>query len=102
MFFIHRNKVNKKVIIINFLMFFIIIMVFILVIWMYPIKRGLKEELLFENYDNEKIILLCIAGGNTGPEWNVIKYSGIDIIPSYDIDIVGYTPDKILKNPIYI
>ena len=85
--------------------FIIILLAFLLfsiTIWRWPIKRTLDDNITLSNYANDRIALICESGGNTGPDWRVVQYEGIKEIENIDIDISGFTPDIILKNPLYM
>ena len=77
-------------------------LLFSVIIWRWPIKRTLDNSASLSDYANGKIALICEAGGNTGPSWRITQFMGIEDIAATDIDISGFTPDKALRNPLYM
>lgn len=106
MFFIRINNVTissrqaiKGALIITIFMS----VVFLIILWNFSVKRSLYEIVSLSEYDNKgKIALLCEEAGNTGPPWSITQYAGVEKIEVKYIGISGYTPDKVLKYPLYI
>ena len=80
----------------------LVLLLFSITIWWWPIKRSLDNNVTLSDYANDRIALICESGGNTGPDWRVVQYEGIKEIEYIDIDISGFTPDIMLKNPLYM
>lgn len=83
----------------------IVIVVILIIIWFWPVKKTLADGVSVSDYAHDgKVVILCEeAEGNTGPYWHIIKSSkGLDKVEVREIDIIGYTPDKMLKNSLYI
>ena len=80
----------------------LLICLFILLLWLVPIKCVVFDENKIQKYiDDGYSVLICEYQAITGPLWRVDEYYGISTCPP-DIDIIGSNiPYFKLRTPVY-
>jgi len=76
-----------------------VILIFLTLSWVIPIKFSVKSKDLKE-YTKEQVVLLCTVAQITGPLWRVSDCYGIENVADH-IDIIGNTPENLLRRPMY-